>query len=48
MAAAHTAALPLPVPAQPDCKFATIFSNTTLSNFDINPNNITVLNDLVL
>ena len=51
MAAANVAALPLPVPAQPDCKFATIFANDAkdpfhgnygdlLANFAIDPNNI--------
>ena len=49
-AAPPAAALPLPVPAQPDCKFATIFADASkdpfsggygdlLSHFEIDPNN---------
>ena len=49
-AALPAAALPLPVPAQPDCKFATIFADASkdpfsggygdlLSHFEIDPNN---------
>ena len=49
-AAPPAAALPLPVPAQPDCKFSTIFADASkdpfsggygdlLSHFDIDPNN---------
>ena len=51
MATAPTTTLPLPMPAQPDCKFSNIIFNASidpfnggygdlLSNFEIDPNNV--------